>query len=472
MKLLPGIFLVFTACGLWAADVELKNGELAWSDRAFKITDLSAEYENLGPVPAQACTGYRIVFPADTKRALIGLCRGAALPGLADAYKLISLNSTFKVGPLVYELFVVENPPAQLECSKTRAGGVLLALNDKVPAVSAESAAPPAAAVAFNLENIQTFPGQEYSFAPGNREVMMYVKAPSRGIDAHTGFMLLLHNWGGRYTMTVPWCDDLCDRYNVIAISVEYLQSGPKQAGDTAPYDHGLLQAMDCLRAIYHIQRQLDGAKVAYNPRRLYSAGGSGGGNVSQMVNKLAPASFGCIVDICGMPGLTDDIAFGRGKLNAGYSESPDAPTYLSPAMREIRDFGHPGHLAAQKKINSANKVVIVHGLDDKYCSAVDKIAIYRNMAAAGFKPDAYFLTPAHVDGSVITDTGHAVGNRLEVIKRYGDVYLRPDGAFRAQSGPTDFEQKHKVSFPVTGGVYTVDFSAEPTLHFQDGAKK
>jgi len=168
------------------------------------------------------------------------------------------------------------------------------------------------------LEQLQHFDGQEYEFAPGARQVVMYVKEPDMGINANTGLMLLLHNWGGYYTMTVPWCDALSNRYNVIAISVDYLQSG-QNMHEEVPYDHGLLQAMDCLRALYQVQEQLKAKGVAFNPRRVYSAGGSGGGNVSLMVNKLAPSTFRCIVDMCGMPGLTDDIAFGRGKLNAGY---------------------------------------------------------------------------------------------------------------------------------------------------------
>lgn len=314
------------------------------------------------------------------------------------------------------------------------------------------------------LEQLQHFPGQKYEFAPGPRQVTMYVKEPGNGINSNTGFMLMLHNWGGTYTMTVPWCDALSDRYNVIAVSVDYLQSGQAKY-DKIPYDHGLLQAMDCLRALYQIQEQLKARGVAFNPRRVYSAGGSGGGNVSLMVNKLAPSTFSCIVDMCGMPGLTDDIAFGRGKLNAGYSKDADSPKYLTPARQEIRDPGYLPHLQQQQKLNPDNKVIIVHGQDDEYCSVIDKITIFQNMVKAKFRPAGNFITKADLDGVVLTSSGHPLGDRQAIIIKYADLYLKENGTLAASvKNPTDFETAGKVEFPVTRGSYIVDFSGTPTL--------
>ena len=43
----------------------------------------------------------------------------------------------------------------------------------------------------------QEFEGQEWPFKPGKRMVKMYVREPANGVNANTGFMLLLHNWGG-----------------------------------------------------------------------------------------------------------------------------------------------------------------------------------------------------------------------------------------------------------------------------------
>jgi hypothetical protein len=223
---------------------------------------------------------------------------------------------------------------------------------------------------------------------------------------------------------------------------------------------------MDCLRALYQVQEQLKAKGVAFNQRRVYSAGGSGGGYVSLMANKLAPSTFSCIVDMCGMPGLTDDIAFGRGNLNAGYSKDADSPKYLTPARQEICNPGYLPHLEQQNKLNPDNKVIIVHGQDDNFCSVIDKITIFQNMIKAKFRPEGYFITKADLDGVVLTSSGHPLGDRQAIITKYADPYLTEKGTLAASvKNPTDFETAEKVEYPVSGGSYIVDFSSgAPTL--------
>jgi len=325
------------------------------------------------------------------------------------------------------------------------------------------------------MQSEQEFVSQEWPFAPGERKVKMHVEVPAAGITAGTGLMLVLHNWGGRYNEAhyVAWCREFADRYNVVAASVNYLQSGGQpEAEGKRPYDCGYLQAIDCLRALYAIDEQLRASGTAYNPRRCYAMGGSGGGNVSLMVSKFAPHTFACIIDICGMPGLTDGIAYGLREtgtsLNAGYSRDPASSAFLARHMQEIRDPGFPAHLAIQFKANPASKVVVVHGLDDTSCPAVDKIRIFHDMMAAGFRPDGHFLTPWFVDGKAVTTTGHPVGNRMLVVERFADAYLLETGALAlAVPGPNDFERKIDVVFPVTGGQYVVDYShGPPSIRF------
>ncbi len=323
----------------------------------------------------------------------------------------------------------------------------------------------------------QEFVAQEWPFQPGERKVKMHVERPSNGINGNTGMMLVLHNWGGRYNEPhyVAWCREFADRYNVVAASVNYLQSGdgePQVVGEK-PYDHGYLQAMDCIRALYHLQKQLQKADVTFNPHRVYAMGGSGGGNVTLMANKVAPHTFACVVDICGMPGLTDGIAYGTGEygsqLNAGYSRDPRSPAYLTKDMQRIRDPGDPEHLKLQYQANPKNKVVIVHGLDDTSCPVVHKITIFRNMVAAGFRPDGHFLTPWSVDGEAVTCTTHAVGNRDKVVERFADAYMLEQGKFALETpGPNDFERAEKVVFPTREGRYIVDYSdGPPTISFE-----
>ena len=309
--------------------------------------------------------------------------------------------------------------------------------------------------------------GQEYRFRPGKREFTVYVRYPDKGVNSNTGLMLLSHNWGGTWKYTAPWCDLLSNRFNLICLSVDYLQSGEAKH-DKVPYDHGLLQAMDCLRALYVVQQDLDSKKIKFNRRRIYASGASGGGNVSLMVNKLAPSTFACIIDLCGMPGLTDEIAYGLGKLNAGYSKDPASPKYLSPAMQEIRDPGNPAHLTIQKKLNPGNKVVIVHGLDDKSCNPADKMLIASAMVRAKFRPDTHFLTGNDVDGVIVRNTGHAIGNRPEVISKFGFNYIAENGKFAMLiPGKSDFDAQHEIVYPVTGGKYIISFKGLPAVRFE-----
>ena len=320
------------------------------------------------------------------------------------------------------------------------------------------------------LPEMSRFEGQEFFRIPGPRQVDMYSTFPEHGTNENTGIMLVLHNWGGTWDFCASWCRILSEKFNLICLSVNYLQSGWR-LGDMT-YDFGVIQSSDCLRAIYWMRDFLNRNNIPYNPRRTFSGGASGGGNLSQMVNKFAPRTFGCIVDMCGMSGLSDDMAFGNGILNAGYSRDPEHPAYRTAAMQEIRDFGNPEHLKLQYAANPDNQVVIIHGMDDEYCPCSAKIQVFQHMVEAGFQPDGYFITPAMVDGIVITGTGHAVGDRPYVIATYGKPYLSERGEFaKVLQNPDDFELKHVVEYPVTGGSYRMDFTGIPTVSFTGSEK-
>ncbi len=325
------------------------------------------------------------------------------------------------------------------------------------------------------LQQDQEFVAQPSPFQPGERTVKMWLDEPEAGINEGTGLMLCLHNWGGIYDQEiyVGWCQTFAERYNTVTCSVNYLQSGDEwQEFPDRPYDHGYLQAMDCLGALYHIRRQLAEAGVTWNDHRYYSMGGSGGGNVTQMVMKLAPHTFAAGVDICGMPGLIEEIAYrdreeGSPPPTAGYSRDPNDPRYLTRDMIEIRDFGHPEHCRLVAEANPGLKIVIVHGLDDQSCAVVPKIRQFANMIEAGIEVDGHFLTPWDVDGEAVTTTGHPVGNRDKVVMKYADEYMLPDGRLaKSSEGPSDFERGGVVEFPTTNGRYTIDFSGYPAIDF------
>lgn len=473
MKILCLTILILCSWCMSGADVVMKNGVKIWNDRVYILSELPAEYNFKKPVPSQHCSQYNIVFPAGTQKALVAICTTAATAEVVKKYNLQPTGKYLYIGRtnnpkmLKYDIFAVTNPPEKIDCRPTRAGGILLAVNDDVE-ISA-NAAPEVktiAAIPDKLSGVQSFEGQEYRFRPGKRIVEYYVRAPRNGINSNTGLMLVSHNWGGTWKYTAPWCDILSDRFNLICLSVNYLQSGEAKH-DKVPYDHGLLQAMDCLRALYEVINELERNKITCNLRRIYAAGASGGGNVSLMVNKLAPNTFGCIIDLCGMPGLTNEIAFGIGKLNAGYSKDPESPKYLTPAMQEIRDPGNLAHLKLQKKWHAANQVVIVHGLDDRSCNPADKMVIAANMVRAGFRPDTHFLTRNDVDGKIVRNTGHAIGNRPEIISKFGREYIAENGKYPALNTQNDFIRKHEIIYPVTGGKYIISFKNAPSIRFE-----
>ncbi len=323
----------------------------------------------------------------------------------------------------------------------------------------------------------QEFAAQQWPFEPGERTVNMWVDEPVAGIGEGTGLMLCLHNWGGIYDQPIyrGWCRTFADRYNVVTMSVNYLQSGAEGASDTRthPYDFGYLQAMDCLGALYHVRRQLIEADLSFDEHRVYSMGGSGGGNVTQMVCKLAPRTFACGVDICGMPGLIDALAFGTGEgthINAGYSRDPQSPYFRTEDVRRIRDFGDPEHCRLLAEANPALQIVIVHGTEDLSCPVVPKMEQFARMTAAGMHVDGRFLTPIDVDGYAVTTTGHPVGRREMVVAKYADDYLLPNGRLAKRTEQeNDFQRGGMFEYPSDNGRFVIDFEGYPTVEFVEG---
>ncbi|MHB9025881.1 MAG: DUF2920 family protein [Armatimonadota bacterium] len=308
------------------------------------------------------------------------------------------------------------------------------------------------------------------------RELTVFIRYPKglrASIDAGTGLMLVLHNWGGRGFSGAPFSDALTTDYNVVVIGVDYFQSGddPK---DPTPYDFGYLQALDALRGLYYVYQGLDALKIPFDHRRIYGGGGSGGGNVIQMANKLAPRTFACIVDCSGMASLTDDIAYGLpggSGLNARYSKDPASPAYLAPHMQEIRDIGNPAHLAVMVRSGNRCKIVVIHGEDDGSCLAADKKRVVEAMRAARLDVDPHFISAKDVDGKLILNSSHSIGNRHALLCHFAGPYLTPGGEKACRlPGPSDFEKREKFEYKVTGGKYTVDFTKGwPGIAFRAG---
>ncbi len=308
-------------------------------------------------------------------------------------------------------------------------------------------------------------PAQEWPQRPGSRTVRVLVHYPEgklSNVGPQTGVMLTLHNWGGKDCDGTANPNELAKRLNVVALCVNYLQSGPKDSIDgPEPYDFGYLQTLDALRALYWMTSSLKSSQQPFADSRIYSTGGSGGGNVTLMANKLAPRTFACVIDMCGMKKLSDEIAFnlpGNGGLNARWSRDPTSPSYLSTDEQELRFVGHPGHLATMKQLGSASRIFVVHGVDDAvtYPHAVEMV---KQMQAAKLAVEPHFITRERVDGTTFTTTGHALGNRTRIVLEVAAKALEPGGTEAVlRQGPSDFERREDIRYETTNGAFVISY--------------
>ena len=312
-------------------------------------------------------------------------------------------------------------------------------------------------------------PAQKWPHKPGPRSVDVSVYYPGgslSGVTKQTGLMLTLHNWGGTGYAGTADPTALAERLNVIAICVNYLQSGRKASiDDPEPYDCGFLQALDALRGLWFVSDGLHQREISFASGRVFATGGSGGGNVTQMVNKLAPRTFACVIDMCGMAKLSDDIAFnlpGGSGLDARWSRDPDSPNWLSPGAQEIRFIGNPKHLEVVKRLKGRCKIIVVHGVDDHTCPYEDKQELVENMQAAGLDVEPHFISKDDLDGKVFTSSGHALGNRTEIVFHVAGKYLEAGHKTSlSRRGRSDFDSRDtRVGYPVTGGEYVISYAA------------
>ena len=324
-------------------------------------------------------------------------------------------------------------------------------------------------------------PAQEWPLKPGPRQVAVTVHYPGGRLDqvtVQTGLMLSLHNWGGSGCAGTANPAQLAERFNVVCLCVDYLQSGPKASiQDPEPYDFGYLQALDALRALSWLEKSLSDRKVDFAKGRVYATGGSGGGNVTLMVNKLAPRTFACCIDLCGMAKLSDDIAFnlpGGSDLNARFSQDKSQPYYLSLDHQELRFVGHPEHLRAMQELGNKCRLIVVHGTDDTTCPIADAREMVTNMQAAKLNIEAKFVAKNDLDGQIFSSTGHSLGNRTLIVFNVADQYLRPDSPTAARrKGPSDFERREDVIYPTTHGRFVISYSAGyPVGRFAEAARK
>lgn len=320
-------------------------------------------------------------------------------------------------------------------------------------------------------------PAQEWPLRPGPRKVRVIVHYPGgklANVGERTGLMLTLHNWGGTDCVGTASPTVLAEKLNVVALCVNYLQSGPKDSIEgPEPYDFGYLQALDALRALWWLDHGLKSREIKFAKGRVFATGGSGGGNVTLMCHKLAPRTFACVIDLCGMKKLSDDIAFnlpGGSDLNARYSRDPASPNFLSLDHQELCFIGNPDHLANIKSLGSPTRIVTVHGVDDTTCPYSDAVEMVDWMRRANLNIEPHFITKDRLDGKVFTSTGHALGNRTEIVLQLGAKWLSPTDPDRCElTGLNDSDLGKLLPmipdgpyglYPTSNGAFKIDYAA------------
>ncbi len=345
-------------------------------------------------------------------------------------------------------------------CLRTLAAAFIWLFASNMPAQDGRPALPA-------TDGAVQVPAQEWPLRPGPRSLRVLLHYPGgklANVNKDTGIMLTLHNWGGVDCVGTANPRELADKLNVVAVCVNYLQSGAKDSIDgPEPYDFGYLQALDALRALYLIHDHLKSANRPFASGRIYCTGGSGGGNVALMANKLAPRTFACVIDLCGMPKLSDDIAFnlpGGSSLNARFSRDPKSPNYLTLDHQELRYLGNPDHLAMMKALKPTAKIVVVHGVDDTTCPYADAQEMAAWMQRAGLDVEPRWIAKKDLDGKIFTSSGHALGDRTKIVFAVAGKYLEPGGkAALVRKGPPDFERGEDVRYRTANGTFVVSYA-------------
>lgn len=329
------------------------------------------------------------------------------------------------------------------------------------------------------VDSAVEIPAQEWPQRPGTRRVRVLVHYPAgriENVNSETGLMLTLHNWGGVDCVGTASPTVLARELNVIAICVNYLQSGKADSIDgPEPYDFGYLQALDALRSLWFVRSSLLERKTPFADDRVFCTGGSGGGNVTLMCNKLAPRTFACVIDLCGMKKLSNDIAFGLpggSELNARWSRDPDSSGFLSVDEQELRFVAHPNHLVEMKRLGSLSRIVVVHGTEDRTCPFEDAVEMVQLMQDASLDVEQHFVTKEMIDGQAFQSTGHSLGDRTQIVLRVAGEYLKPDGPMSLRRKiACDFEIGESVRYATTNGTFVIDYgNGYPTGSFEKSA--
>lgn len=304
------------------------------------------------------------------------------------------------------------------------------------------------------------FETQDYqSLQYGDARIDRYVTEPAAGVNAQTGFLLLIHGWGNNGQEAYAEESIVyADRFNLVVTRVEFRQCGREahhpSPGKTydQPYDFSKLQTIDCLRAAY--------ATLAQYPQidrsRLMIWGGSQGGHIGAQCLVFAPHLWALAVLNCGVylplsGRQSREMGFGL-ELQAngnglGFIECAlGEGNSFTPAEEDIRN---PWKNAAL--MPPQTPVIIIHGTMDDTVDIKHSVFLQARLLGVGH-PTAFYPIE-NGDHGLSNASFQDENSRLKATLKYAGAALQT-----SRRTGVDLFPSQPTRIPVRDGSFTVSF--------------
>ena len=154
------------------------------------------------------------------------------------------------------------------------------------------------------------------------KPISIFVIEPEK-MNSETGIMLFTHGWGGNRFQHQDRMEYAVKNFNVVALSVEYRQSGydfnpVAGLGSYRPYDASFLQVFDVLNGLRFFLQ----IREKINRKRIFHYGASQGGHICLLSSIFAPDTFAFIYASSPIVRLTPIYTEWAGRYFADYEIS------------------------------------------------------------------------------------------------------------------------------------------------------
>jgi len=367
-------------------------------------------------------------------------------------------------------------------------------------------------------------PAQPTEHGLAREPLQVFVATPRRGVRRSTGVVLVSLGFANPNAnpFFVRLRQQLADRFDLIAVGVDYLGTRAKESRTLTPQlldqdaliqralagepslgtaaglvgigeilrvlvgqdlsrefllvermpaqtpkdyiDFGVIQAVDLLTALHAVREAWPKA----NFRRVHIVASSLGAFLAHQALRLAPRAFASVLDISGKPLLGEGyLLHGHRRKalmdnsNTRVSLDNDSP-YCDTLPLSLSSIDLRNQLRPWNHPCSA-VVRMVTGAEDDLVPLEHKRRQQAALDRAGAHTELRVVGVAEVDGTVVKHAGHGLGAEFyQLILALGTDLLRDSES----PGPGEFEERSSLCLPVSGGHYTVHYDGPPTLAF------